>query len=119
MNLLNKDRRLTPAQLIKAGEEKFPGFKCGLSTMRRYLFKKGYIGRVCVEKPLLRPSNKVRRLEWAKTHQAGKKEQWHRVLWSDGKKFELYNSKRRLYCKLVNLCVLTLFSPLSSMAVAL
>jgi hypothetical protein len=67
--------------------------------MRRYLFKKGYIGRVCVKKPLLRPINKVRRLEWAKTHQAWKKEQWLRVLWSDEKKFELYNSKRRLYCR--------------------
>jgi hypothetical protein len=99
IELLEADRRTTPAQLIKAAEIKFPGFKCGNSTVRRFLFKTGYIGRICVKKPLLRPNNKERRLEWAKAHENWTKDDWFQVLWSDEKKIELFNSKRRTHCR--------------------
>ena len=67
--------------------------------MRSELVKLGYHGRVCVKKPLLCPINKVRWMEWARQHKNWRLAQWNRVLWSDEKKFELFNQKRRKYCR--------------------
>jgi len=43
--------------------------------------------------------NKLKRLHWASLHQNWTIAQWKQVLWSDEKKFELFNSKRRIYCR--------------------
>ena len=67
--------------------------------MRKVLVSLGFFGRVCVKKPLLRAINKVKRLDWARQYKNWRVEQWHRVLWTDEKKFELFNSKRRQYCR--------------------
>jgi len=47
----------------------------------------------------LRAINKVKRVEWARAHKNWRIAEWNKVLWSDEKKFELFNSKRREYCR--------------------
>ena len=97
--LMESNRKLTPTELIANLKLDFPGFNCSTSQMRKELVKLGYHGRVCVKKPLLRPINKVRRLDWSRQHKNWRTEQWMKVLWSDEKKFELFNTKRRQYCR--------------------
>ena len=92
-------RLKTPAEIIIELKKTFPDFKTSDRSMRSELVKLGYHGRVCVKKPLLRPINKVRRMEWARQHKNWRLAQWNRVLWSDEKKFELFNQKRRKYCR--------------------
>ena len=99
VQLLEADRRLTPAEVIRAIQALHPGFRCCASSVQRIFVLNGYHGRVCVKKPLLREANKQKRLEWAQKHVNWTLEQWKQVLWSDEKKFELFNSKRRLFCR--------------------
>ena len=50
-----------------------------------------------MKKPLLRPQNKRKRLEWTKKYQNWTFEEWSKVLWSDESKFEVFDSKRRVF----------------------
>jgi len=70
-----------------------------VSTTQRILRDKGLMGRISARKPLLRPANKVKRLQWAKEHVRWTPAQWERVLWTDESKFELFGSKRRVYVR--------------------
>jgi transposase len=95
----NEHRRLLlPKEIQKLLNEKF-GLLLGLTQIKRRLIKAGLNGRVCARKPLLRPINKLKRLLWAIKHQHWTIEQWKRVLWTDEKKFELFNGKRRTFCR--------------------
>jgi len=57
--------------------------------------------KVCVvaRKPLLRKQNKVKRLQWAKTHKNWSTNQWEKVLFTDESKFEIFGGKRRQYVR--------------------
>jgi transposase len=99
VELIESDRRMAPGAIVETLAIEFPGFQCCTRTIQSYLIRHGFHGRVCVKKPLLRPANKIRRLEWARAHKNWTVEQWKQVLWSDEKKFELFNSKRRQYCR--------------------
>jgi Fe-S cluster biosynthesis and repair protein YggX len=79
-------------------KEKF-GLDISTRTIRRRLQLDGLNGGVCTRKPLLRPVNKLKRLLWAIRHLNWSPEQRKRVLWTDEKKFELFNTKRRTYCR--------------------
>ena len=97
--MVEANRKMTPGEVIAEIRKENPAFNCSPQLIRLILFKAGLIGRVCVRKPLLRAANKAKRLEWARRHKNWRVEQWMKVLWSDEKKFELFNSKRRQYCR--------------------
>jgi hypothetical protein len=67
-------------------------------TIRTFMSNKGYFGGVCARKPLLSDRNKERRLAFALEHVDKPMEFWRSILFTDEKKFELFNSKRRIYC---------------------
>lgn len=93
-----ENRKLTPRELQKKLLEKFH-VKLSLSRIRFRLQLAGLHGHVCTRKPLLSMVNKLKRLQWAYRHRNWTVEQWKTVLWTDEKKFELFNSKRRTYCR--------------------
>jgi transposase len=95
---VENNRKLLPKQIQQQLQTKF-GISLGLTQIRSRLVNAGLHGRVCARKPLLRPVNKFKRLVWAIKHRTWTPEDWKRVLWSDEKKFELFNSKRRTYCR--------------------
>ena len=99
ISMVDENRKMTPGEVINELRKDNPAFNCSPQLIRLILFKAGLIGRVCVKKPLLRAVNKVKRLEWARRHKNWRVEQWMKVLWTDEKKFELFNSKRRQYCR--------------------
>ena len=70
-----------------------------LSTTKRRLREKGFIGRIAVKKPLLRPANRLKRLNFVKEHKDWTIAQWKNVLWSDESKFELFGTSRRQYVR--------------------
>lgn len=61
--LLN--RRLTASE-IRAEVNKNRDKPISIATVKRRLQKAGLIGRIALRKPLLRPANRKKRLEWAK-----------------------------------------------------
>ena len=69
------------------------------TTVTRRLHDVGLYGRVAAKKPLLRSVNVRKRLKWAKKHKNWSIEQWKQVLWTDESKFEIFGSKRRMYCR--------------------
>lgn len=70
-----------------------------LSIIKNRLAEKGLNGRVAARKPYIRAINKQKRIAWAKAHESWTLEQWHKVLWSDESKFELFGSNRRVYVR--------------------
>ncbi len=74
--------------------------RVSFSCVRRSLKKSRMVGRVAAKKPLLRPQNIKKRLEFAKNHVNWTKEQWRRVLFTDESKFEIFGAgKRRMYVR--------------------
>lgn len=93
-----KNRRLTAPEITaQFNESRDKGVS--VSTVTRRLNQFGLHGRVAVKKPLLRPANKQKRLQWAKQHQTWSIRQWQKVLWSDESKFEIFGSHRRVYVR--------------------
>jgi transposase len=98
VDTVDKNRKIVPRQVQKLLEEQY-GVQLSLSKIRWRLQMAGLDGCVCSRKPLLTVKNKMKRLLWAYQHRNWTPEQWKRVLWSDEKKFELFNSKRRQTCR--------------------
>jgi transposase len=98
INSVKEDRKLLPSQIRVLLQEKF-GLSVSLCLIKRRLINAGFHGRVCLKKPLLSPINKFKRLVWAMKHREWTVDKWRKVLWSDEKKFELFNTKRRTYCR--------------------
>jgi transposase len=94
---IEEDRRTTSAKLTSLIREQF-GVDVNERTIRTFLTGKGYFGGVCARKPLLREQNKAKRLAFALEHVDKPPEFWKSILFTDEKKFELVNSKRRIYC---------------------
>jgi hypothetical protein len=57
------------------------------STVQRRLCVSGLHGRFPEKKPLLKDTNKKKRLAWAKKHEQWTLDWWKSVLWSDESKF--------------------------------
>lgn len=68
-------------------------------TIRRSLKQCGFNGRVAAKKPLLRPQNVRKRLQFAKEHVNWTKEDWSQVLFTDESKFELFGTNRRVFVR--------------------
>lgn len=64
-------------------------------TIRRRLNEVGLKNSFAKKKPLLRPANIKKRLNFAKKYVNMPKTFWDKVIWSDESKFELKNEKRR------------------------
>ena len=81
------------------------------STVQRRLRESGLHGRISAKKPLLKDSNKKKRLSWAKKHEQWTFDGWKSVLWSDVWKFEIFGSnrcvfvRRRVGERMVSACV--------------
>ena len=95
---VDKHRKLVPRVVQRMLFEIY-GVRLSLSRIRHRLQIAGLDGRICVRKPLLSCTNKAKRLLWAFKHRHWSYDQWKMVLWSDEKKFELFNSKRRQHCR--------------------
>lgn len=86
---------------ITSGEIQDSLKTCGVAvsrcTIRRHLKKDGLHGRVARRKPLLRKCHKVSRLQYAKQHRDKPQTFWHKVIWSDETKIELFGHNHKRY----------------------
>jgi transposase len=99
VRLSEENRKRTSAELNSILKQQDASFAVSNCRISYYLRKNGLLGRVCSRKPLLRPANKAARLAFALEHKDKPLEFWMKTLWTDEKKFELFNSKRRQYCR--------------------
>uniref|UniRef100_A0A3B4CHW9 Transposase Tc1-like domain-containing protein n=1 Tax=Pygocentrus nattereri TaxID=42514 RepID=A0A3B4CHW9_PYGNA len=65
----------------------------------RTTVKRSLHGKIAARKPLLRTSNKQKRLVWAKEHKEWTLDQWKSVLWSDESKFEIFGSNHHVFVR--------------------
>lgn len=93
-----RDRRLTAPEIC-AEFNRSHSTQISVTTTKRRLATAGLHGRVAVRKPLLRPQNKVKRLDWGREHQDWTLTDWSKVLWTDESKFEVFGQKRRVYVR--------------------
>lgn len=96
---ISKSNRFKTAPDLRAEINQSLVAPISLTTVKRRLRENGLIGRVAVKKPLLRPVNKKKRLQFAKEHKNWTIADWKNVLWTDESKFELFGSHRRQYCR--------------------
>jgi transposase len=68
------------------------------STVRRALNKNGLHGRVPRKKPYISATNRVKRLNFAKSHLKDLQTSWNNIIFSDESKFEIFGTKNR--CKI-------------------
>jgi transposase len=97
--LCEEDRTRTSGQIAAILKEKYPELKLSACTVRKRLVSFGLFGRMASRKPLLRDANKIKRLAFAEKYQHWTPADWSKVLWSDEKKIELFNTKRRKYVR--------------------
>jgi len=94
VQLISKENRRLTAPEIRAD------FNCGrlkdlsLSTVKRVLRSRNLFGRVAVLKPLLRPINRLKRLNWSQTHINWTSDDWSKVLWTEESNFEIFGQNR-------------------------
>ena len=98
VDAVENNRKMVP-RLVQRMLLEIYGVRLSLSRIRYRLQIAGLDGHICVRKPLLSDTNKAKRELWAYRHRNWTYEQWKKVLWSDEKKFELFNSKRRQHCR--------------------
>uniref|UniRef100_A0A087X5Y2 Transposase Tc1-like domain-containing protein n=1 Tax=Poecilia formosa TaxID=48698 RepID=A0A087X5Y2_POEFO len=94
-----RNRRLTAAQIrdqVNATQSS-SSRHISATTVKRRLCESGLHGRIATRKPLLRTSNKQKRLVWAKQHKEWTLDQWTSVLWSDESKFVIFGSNHRVF----------------------
>jgi transposase len=93
-----RNRRLTAPEIC-AEVNKTRSEPVSVTTVKRRLRDAKLFGRVAVRKPLLRPQNKRKRMQWALTHRDWSEEDFKKVLWTDESKFEIFGSKRRVFVR--------------------
>lgn len=93
-----RNRRLT-APKIRAEVNKSLNKPVSLTTVKRRLRNAKLFGRVAVRKPLLRPQNKKKRMQWALFHRDWTEDDFKKVLWTDESKFQVFGSNRRIYVR--------------------
>lgn len=90
-NIALKDRRRSAAKIAEEVSA-VSGQSVGSQTIRRILHHSGLRARRPRRKPLLKPSHKKARKEFAEAHQAKPNDYWQRILWSDETKINLFGS---------------------------
>jgi transposase len=99
---VEEDRRRSSPNIRTMVLEKFE-VDVSERTIRDLLELKGFFGGVCARKPLRREMNKAKRLAFTLEHVDKLMEFWKSILFTDEKKIELVNSKRRIYCWMRNM----------------
>lgn len=92
------NRKLTAPQILSEFTHS-SGKQISVSTIKNRLKSFGLKGRIAAKKPLLRPQNKIKRLQWAKIHVTWTPRMWKKVLWTDESKFQIFSSKRRSFVR--------------------
>lgn len=92
---VQKNPQTTSSDLQASLQE--AGVQVSTSTIRRQLNSSGLHGRIARKKPLLRAQHKKARLEYAKKHIDEADTFWHKILWSDETKIELYGHNHQRY----------------------
>jgi hypothetical protein len=69
------------------------------SPVQRRLRESGLHGWIAAKKPLLKDTNKKKRLDWGKKHEQWTLDRWKSVLWSDESKLEIFGSIRRVFVR--------------------
>lgn len=80
-------------KLKKKVQDEF-GKDVGRTTIRRYLKREGYSGRIARKKPFISKVNRRKRLNFARQHVDKPLEFWKKVLWTDETKINLFGSDR-------------------------
>lgn len=93
-----RNRRLTAPELL-SDLNSSRSKAVSLATVKRRLNSRGLYGRVAVKKPLLRSTNKTKRLLWARKYKTWSVDNWKKVLWTDESKFQLFGSNRRIFVR--------------------
>jgi transposase len=95
----NNDRHLTAKAIALKQAPSFTKKRISVTTVKRRLATVDLNGRVARRKPLLRPENKKRRLEWAKAHADWTAEDWRKVIFSDESPFTLFQEGGKIYVR--------------------
>lgn len=112
LKLISKRNRRLTAPEIASDFNRGCAETVSVSTVKRRLQEANLHGRVAVRKPLLRRGNRLKRLQWARTHADWAAEQWRQVLWTDESKFKVFGQKRRTFVrrskdeKMLRACIL-------------
>lgn len=95
IRILNNNRRTNIRELC---ENFITSTSTNLSiiTLKRYLHKIGFFGRVGVKKPFINAANRMKRLAWAKRRKNWK-EEWEKIIWSDESSFEVFRGDGKRY----------------------
>lgn len=94
-----RDRRKTIAILTEEVNLSRKNNPVSQSTVRRALIENSLKGCVAARKPLLRPQNVKKRLNFCRAHRHWTKEDWRKVFYTDESKFELFGTKRRIFVR--------------------
>ncbi len=80
----------TPKLQVKVKEQFGKDVTC--RTIRNYVRKEGFKGRMARKKPLISKRNKRRRLAFARKHSKKPLSFWNSILWSDESKINLFGA---------------------------
>ena len=83
-------------------------------TVQRRLRESGLHGWISAKKPLLKDTDKKKKLAWAKKHKQWTLDRWKYFLWSDESKFQIFGSNRRVFVRrrvgerMISACVVSI-----------
>ena len=69
------------------------------STVQRIMCESGLHSQIAANKPLLKDTNKNKKLAWAKKHEQWTLDPWKSVLWSDESKSEIFGSNHCVFVR--------------------
>ena len=72
------------------------------STVQRSMRASGLHGQIAAKKPLLKDTNKKKKLAWPKKHDQWTLDQWKSGLWFE---FEIFDSNRCVFMRTDDLCM--------------
>jgi transposase len=93
-------RKLMKGECANAEELRkvWEGPPISTQTIQNALQRNGLKGRSTRKKPLLKKTHRKRRLAFAKKYRHWSLQDWHRVVWSDESKFNVFGSDGRSWC---------------------
>ena len=99
ITLMSKRSPFKTAARLQADFGNVTGVNLSLSTVKRRLADAGLHGRVARKKPMLSDKNKEKRVKFARKRQSWDADKWGKVLWSDEKRFNLFQSDGPTYVR--------------------
>ena len=97
ITLMSKRSPFKTASHLQADFGNVTGINFSISTVEKRLADAGLHGRVARKKPMLSDKNKVKRVEFARERKLWNADLWGKVLWSDEKRFNLFQSDGPTY----------------------